>query len=105
MTRQPKYAKRRDTSESAVVRALEAAGCKVYKALPCDLLVRVPRDPPGILRCLEAKTARGKRDPKLKLDKRQMEQQQFVADTGTPYVTDALEALRAVGVVGFGDGR
>ncbi len=91
------YAKRRDLSEPDIVDALEKAGCKVYRALPVDLLVRVPRDPPGVLRTLECKTNERK-DGTAKLDKRQKEQAEFCALTGTPYVTTAEQALREVGL-------
>ena len=97
------YAKKRDASEPAIVEALTKAGCQVWKHLPADLLVRVPSDKPGIFRVLECKTPQGKRKPSLRLDKRQVEQAEFVASTGTPYVTTDIEALRALGLVGFGE--
>jgi hypothetical protein len=97
------YAKKRDASEPAIVEALEAAGCMVWKHLPADLLVRVPSDKPGVFRVLECKTPQGKRNPSLRLDKRQTEQAEFVAQTGTPYVTSDVEALQALGLVGFGE--
>lgn len=96
---------RRDTSEGPVVKALKKAGVKVYKRMPCDLLCRLDRDPPGVLRALEVKTAQGKRNPSLRLDKRQTEQAEFVAQTGTHYVTSDVEALQALGLMGFGSER
>lgn len=98
------YAKKRDASEPAIVEALEAAGCMVWKHLPADLLVRVPSDKPGVFRVLECKTPRGK-TPKLRLRKDQQEQAEFCAETGTPYVTSDVEALQALGLIGFGSER
>jgi hypothetical protein len=103
MRRQPKYAKRRDVAESGIESALRKAGCGVWKHLPADLLVRVPSDKPGVFRVLECKTPQGKRKPSLRLDKRQVEQAEFVASTGVPYVTSDVEALTALGLVGFGE--
>jgi hypothetical protein len=87
---------RRDENEPEIVEALEAVGVLVYRELPCDLLVRRHSDPPGILRTLEVKVP--KASGEAKLDKRQKEQAKFVADTGTPYVTTAEQALQALGV-------
>jgi hypothetical protein len=96
----PRYANRVDASQPDIVAALEQAGVLVYIiGRPCDLLCRVRSDPPGIMRTLEVKTAQGKRAPKLKLRKDQQEQAQFCIDTGTPYVTNAIEALRALRLV------
>lgn len=92
----PKYAKRRDLSETAIVQALEAAGCTVYRELPLDLLVRVPRDPPGIVRLLECKTPR--RTGNWSKDQRQLKQMEAMQVTGTPYVTTPEQALQLVGV-------
>lgn len=100
--RQPKYAKKRDTAEKGVVGALKAAGCGVYKDLPCDLLIRRPRDPPGMMWTMENKTPTA--TGKLKLDKRQEAQAKFCAETGTPYVTEPEAALRFLGLTDSGDG-
>lgn len=101
----PRYiVTRRDTSEGPLVKALKKAGVKVYKRMPCDLLCRLDRDPPGVLRALEVKTAQGK-TPKLRLRKDQQEQAEFCATTGTPYVTSDVEALQALGLIGFGSER
>jgi Holliday junction resolvase len=98
--RQPKYAKRRDIAEAGIESALRKAGCKVWKHLPADLLVRVPSDKPGVFRVLECKTAKG---GKLRLRKDQAEQAAFCEETGVPYVTNDVEALKAVGVLGLGE--
>jgi hypothetical protein len=88
---------KRDQSELPIVHALEQAGCKVYRKLPCDLLVRLPRDPPGVLRILEVKTPT--KAGKLRLNKSQAQQAKFVSDTGCPYVVNAEQALQALGLV------
>jgi hypothetical protein len=91
-----RHAKRRDLSEPKIVEALEACGCTVYRKLPVDLLVRVPRDPPGVVRLLECKTPR--RTGNWTKDQRQLKQMEDVQVTGTPYVTTAEAALKAVGL-------
>jgi hypothetical protein len=96
--RQPKYAAKRDLSETGIVEALEAAGCKVWRELPVDLLVRLPRDPPGILRVLECKTPR--RTGNWSKDQRQLKQMEFIQVTGTKYATTPEQALHAVGLSG-----
>lgn len=88
----PKYAAKRDTSELPIVQALEAAGCRVYRALPCDLLVRVR----GRWELLEAKTPRSTGN--WSKDQRQQTQAEFCAANGVPYVTTAEQALRALGL-------
>ncbi len=94
----PKYAAKRDVSELPIVQALEAAGCYVYRELPVDLLVRVRRDPPGVFRCLECKTPR--RTGNFSKDQRQLKQMDFMANTGTTYVTTPEGALAALGLTG-----
>jgi len=93
-----RYAAKRDQSEPAIVAALEKAGCKVWRNLPVDLLVRVPRDPPGVARLIECKTPKGK-DQSLKLRKDQEAQAEFIALTGTAYATNPTEALQALGLL------
>jgi hypothetical protein len=93
-----RYAARRDKSEPAIVKALEASGCFVYRELPVDLLVRVPRDPPGVVRLLECKTPR--RTGNWTKDARQLKQMEAMQLTGTHYVTTPEGALKAVGLIG-----
>ncbi len=88
---------RRDENEPLIVEAIEAAGVKVYKEMRCDLICRKDGDPPGILRAIEIKVPQGKQG-KPKLDKRQQEQAEFCAETGTPYVTTIAEAFTALGI-------
>ncbi len=94
MSSNRRYDAKRDASEKPIVEALEGAGCIVYRKLPCDLLVRVKSDPPGIMRTIECKTPT--KSGKAKLDKRQVEQAEFIELTGTKYATTPEAALAAV---------
>lgn len=94
MSSNRRYDAKRDASEPKIVEALEAAGCIVYRQLPCDLLVRVKSDPPGIMRTIEVKVP--KRTGKPKLDQRQLKQMEFIQLTGTRYATTPMEALQAL---------
>jgi len=96
----PRYAARRDTAEPDIVDALEKAGCTVYRKLPTDLLVWHPRFGPGTFKVIEAKTLQGKRDPKIKIDKRQREQIEFCETTGTPRIATPEGALHWLGLGG-----
>jgi Holliday junction resolvase len=93
----PSYARRKDASQDAIVNALRKAGVKVWIiGRPCDLLTLYR----GKWLPLECKTAKG---GKLRLRKDQAEQAAFCEETGVPYVTNDVEALKAVGVLGFGE--
>lgn len=92
-----RYAAKRDLAEPAVVEAIEAAGCIVYRSLPCDLLIRRHSDPPGMLRTLEVKTPQKRGGIRKRKD--QQAQDEFLASTGTPRVTTPEAALAALGVV------
>jgi hypothetical protein len=86
-------AAKRDTSEPAIIQALEAVGAEVWPLdYPVDLLVKFR----GHWHLLECKTGRGKALTVAK-DKRQQAQQNFLASTGTPIVRTPLEALKAIG--------
>ena len=87
-----RFAARRDASEGEIVGALRKIGCEVWRKLPVDLLVRLPGDPPGIFRCIEAKSPYRK-DGAMRKRKDQQEQAEFVAQTGTPYLTSAEQAV------------
>jgi hypothetical protein len=89
---------RRDENEPVIVDAIEKAGIGVYKKMPCDLLCRVPTDPPGMLRAIEIKTPQGK-SQKLRLRKDQKDQAEFCSQTGVPYVTTIAEAFKALDIV------
>jgi hypothetical protein len=94
--RRNRYAKRKDTTQDAIVGALRAAGWAVWIiGWPCDLLCH--KDGRGF-RTLECKSPRNKRGAP-RLDKRQAQQTAFVQLTRTPYVTTPFEALLALGEV------
>lgn len=90
-----KYARKRDTSEGPIIAALERAGAEVWPLdYPVDLLIRFREK----WHLLEVKTPYGKAG-KARKDSRQEAQITFIATTGTPVVTTAIEALRAIGAV------
>jgi hypothetical protein len=107
----PKYAGRRDYSEPKIVEKLREAGWEVHRDLPIDTicLKRVNADQfrravtvlgEGeylLIKLLECKTARGKKDPKAVIDKRQKEQNEFCERWHVDKPTCAFEALLAVG--------
>jgi hypothetical protein len=81
----------RDLVEPAIVEALERVGFHVYRSLPVDLLVwKVGWN---YFKLLEVK------DPHARLDRRQAEQQEFLALTKVPIVRSIDDALRAVGAI------
>ncbi len=88
-----KYARKVDTTQADIVAALRKAGWLVWIiSEPCDLLCFRA----GQFRTLECKTPRNKAgDPRR--DKRQKAQDEFIALTGTPRVTSAEQALKAMG--------
>lgn len=88
---------KRDEAEPEIVAALEKAGWEVYRELPVDLLC-LKRDGAHVrVKLLEAKTARGKKNPKAVLDKRQARQNAFCERWQIDKPTNAFEALLAVG--------
>lgn len=90
-----RYAKKRDTSESDIITALERVGAEVWPLdYPVDLLVRFRQQ----WHLLEVKTPYGKTG-KARRDKRQQAQINFLETTRTPVITTPMEALRAIGAV------
>lgn len=90
-----RYARKVDTTQSAIVETLRMAGWMVWIIEePCDLLLFHPAT--QTWRTLECKSPKNKKgDPKL--DKRQVKQNEFIELTGTPRVTSSKEALVAIG--------
>jgi len=80
---------KRDRSEPEIVQALEAAGVRVWRDLPVDLLVYRSAWGPGWYRCLEVKTPG---EPKHSA-KRCKAQDEFIRDTGAIIVKTPSEAL------------
>jgi|SRR5688500_9553889 len=96
MSRMPKYRAKTDATQGDIVEALRKAGWEVHVIRkPVDLLCLKH----GTARLLEAKTATGKRKPAAKWRKDQQTQNEFCRRTGTPRVTTAEEALRALGEI------
>lgn len=82
-----RFAKRKDSSQEAIVKALRGAGVKVWILdTPCDLLTFWA----GLWKPLEVKSEKGKLTT---------EQQGMVDECGLEVVRNELEALRAVGVL------
>lgn len=97
-----RYAKRVDTTQSAIVAALRGAGAKVYIiAKPCDLLVKYFSRAYGhhLWTPMECKTEHGTKAPKVRVDKRKKEQIAFLEESGTPVVTSPEQALRLIGAL------
>lgn len=84
-------AARRDLIEPAVVKALQACGCMVYRTLPTDLLIHRDTYGDGMFKALELKST-------PYTDKRQNEQRQFLFFTGTPIVRSVDQALQECGL-------
>jgi hypothetical protein len=80
---------KRDAAEPAIVDALQAAGCLVYRELLVDLLIHRPEWGAGWFRCQEVKTPG---EPKHARN-RCKGQDEFIAATGTPIVKTEYEAL------------
>lgn len=76
-------AAKRDQSEPEIVSALLAAGCKVWRELPCDLLIFSR----GRFYCAEIKTPT--KTGKRRARRDQEAQDRFIAETGTAGGTDA----------------
>ncbi len=85
-------ANKRDKSEPAIRKALEAAGFRVWDRLPADLLTY--RADKGF-QVLECKTPNGKGKRPKRGD--QEEQDNFLLYTATPVVMTPQDALEAVG--------
>ena len=86
-----KYAARRDLSEPAIVAALEAAGCSVYRKLPVDLLVWHPRFGKNNFMLVEVKSPQKRGERRSRKD--QPEQDAFCQKHGVPYVVSAEAAV------------
>lgn len=93
-----RFAKRRDLTQSEVVKTLNQAGVQTWEiGRPVDLLCRFwcTKHQHHCYEPLEVKTIhKGRRKPLL--DKRQTEQIEFIEQTGCAKVTTGLEALLAL---------
>lgn len=92
-----RYARRRDRNEPDIIEAVAKAGWSCWRLdRPCDLLVW--KEGRGFM-ALEVKVPHGKKSPKAVIDKRQEEQNDFLARTNAARVTTAEEALRFLGEI------
>lgn len=92
-----RYAAKTDTSQAPLVHALRDAGIQVWQIRqPCDLLLRFwcNRHQAFCWQTLEAKTPRGKKQPKPRFDGRQTHQKNFLEETQTPVAIDFESAWR-----------
>lgn len=95
-----RWAAKTDTSQQQIIDGLRTYGVHVWSiGKPVDLLCWHSRWGPGNFKLLEVKTPQGKRKPKPRIDKRQQAQNEFLALTGTPIVTDLFTALAALGLI------
>lgn len=90
---------RRDDAEPDVVEALEKAGWEIHKKLPTDLLALKRVAGELVVKLVEVKTPRGKKNPKARIDKRQVEQNEFLERHGIPRTCTPDAALQAVGEI------
>lgn len=84
-------AAKRDQSEALIVEAIEAAGWRVWRELPTDLICF--KD--GTWKLLECKVA-NRKDGSYRVRTDQAKQAAFCLETGTPYVTTPEAALLAL---------
>lgn len=84
-----RFAKKRDTSERAVIDGLEKAGYSIWQDLPVDLLCFKA----GRFYVLEVKTG------KARTRKSQARQAAFIALTGCATISTPEDALKALGAI------
>ena len=92
-----RFATKVDATQKEVVRGLRAVRVKVFIIKkPCDLLLWFwcNRHHDFCWQTLEVKTPHGKRDPKARIDERQIAQNEFLLETQTPIATSFDEAWR-----------
>lgn len=102
-----RYARKHDGTAGDIVAGLRQAGVKVWLIEePCDLLCRFwcKRHDCFCWQPLECKPLVGKLQPKARRRTDQPEQTQFLADTQTPVVTSAEEALLILSLHGTSNG-
>jgi hypothetical protein len=90
-----------DSTQAEIKSGLEKAGVRVWIIEePCDLLTYFfcRKHDKFCWQTLEAKPLTGKKAPKARIRSDQPEQNQFLADTHTPVVTNAIEALLALSI-------
>jgi hypothetical protein len=94
-----RFARKADKATQAIVDELRALGYYVvYLGLPVDLGVRHERWGPNVFKLLEVKSFK-KANGEVKLKAADVKQAAFCALHGVPYVTNTLEALKAMGEI------
>ena len=96
-----RFARKADSSQREIVKALRDAGVQVWIiGKPCDLLIRYWCNQARryLWQTLECKSPYNK-DGSAKKRKDQKEQIEFIQLTGTPIVLNGEQALRAVGAI------
>lgn len=96
-----RYARKADTSQQPIVDTLREAGVQVWViGWPVDLLVRYWSNELRryVWQPLECKSPYGK-EGKQRVRKDQLDQAEFIRETGTPIVLTGEQALRALGVI------
>jgi hypothetical protein len=94
-----RYALKVDSTQATIKAGLEQAGIRVWIiSEPCDLLCYFwcKKHGRSCWQPLECKPLTGKKSPKARIRTDQPEQNMFLADTQTPVVTSAMEALLAL---------
>lgn len=100
------YARKHDGTQGDIVAGLRQAGLKVFIIEePCDLLVRFwcKRHQNHCWQTIECKPLVGKLAPKARRRTDQPDQNAFLAETETPVVTSAEEALLVLSLHGVPD--
>lgn len=88
-----------DTARAEIVEGLRKCGVFVWDIRrPVDILCWHSRFGVGNFKVLEVKTAYGKRNPKARIRRQQKAQNDFLALTFTPVVTNLDEALVCLGL-------
>lgn len=93
------YNAKRDDAEPDVVEALEKAGWEIHREMPVDLLCLKRVAGALVIKLVEVKTPKGKKNPKARIDKRQVEQNEFLERHQIPRTCTAVDALKAVGEI------
>jgi hypothetical protein len=94
-----RFARKADKATQAIVDELRALGYSVtYLGLPVDLAVHRESWGPNAFKLLEVKSFK-KATGAVVLKASQKKQAEFCALHGVPYVTNTLEALKAMGEI------
>lgn len=94
-----RFARKADKATQAIVDELRALGYSVtYLGMPVDLAVHHAKWPPNVFKLLEVKSFK-KVTGEVQLKASQKKQAAFCEEHGVPYVTNTVEALKALGEI------